>query len=52
MIDFVYIKNNENGSEAILSHKDFKKLKYMFSDNSTYKYLTEEQMLEMRHNAN
>jgi hypothetical protein len=43
MKNLVYIKNNNNNTEQILSLKSFKKLRHLFSENSTYKYISQEE---------
>lgn len=58
MNNFILVHNYDNGAEAIISSEMFDKLQFMFSQNCSYRYLTEEeendykQRMELNHNAN
>lgn len=47
MKDLVYVKNNNTNTETILTIGMFNILKNMFSENSSYKYLSTEEAKEL-----
>jgi hypothetical protein len=43
MGNYILVHNHDNGAESIISEELFTTLQYMFSKNSTYRYLTEQE---------
>jgi hypothetical protein len=54
MNNFILIHNYDNGSEVIITQEQFNCIQFMFSENSSYRELTEEeyrQRMELNHSA-
>lgn len=58
MKNFIQVHNHDNDAIAIITAEAFSTLQFMFSKNSSYRYLTEEEekdyveRMELIHNAN